>query len=575
MKNKGITLIALVITIIILLILAGIAISSLTGSGLFNKSKEAKKISDYTSAKEMIELKLMEVQVDCTERKVEYTITEIANNIEEDTTITIEKYYNGNTASIKTGVTKNIVNLEGIVVSVDQYSEYKFLIGKSGNIEGVTTGTIDDTTGKEAFKPEEEFVKEMFKDTDESKLTYEIKSRTGTNLEVTVTITNDKGLKEIELLNEQDDRGNNIIIQCNGKNTITKDCTIQIGEEYKVKITSKDGKEKIETILIEELIEVGSVIIGNGATATTSVEDNSTTRGIPLYIIINAKIITSTEGEKACTITNKADTTKVTPYQITKNGTYTFIVSGTHGEKTITEEVEVKVNKYQSAPNLVKYDAGEWTQEEIAELQDKSLYDINIDRSYGSGLKVDNSDRVGFTFGGFTYSGDPNHMTEINEGTIITNRNQSVDPMDGFGSPKYEGWVIYKTEQKEDENGNKITNPDGSPKVYVKSIIHAGSPENFAYYNSDPYTQQLNRRAVYILSSGLRNTSFNTSPNNTSNVLNPRNWDMYKDKELDRKGYIDRVEMAQYSDDDHPSGMGSRFVYATSYDGGYEYIYDR
>lgn len=40
-KQRGITLIALIITIILLLILAGIAISSLTGSGLLSKSTEA------------------------------------------------------------------------------------------------------------------------------------------------------------------------------------------------------------------------------------------------------------------------------------------------------------------------------------------------------------------------------------------------------------------------------------------------------------------------------------------------------------------------------------------------------
>ena len=44
-EQKGITLVALVITIIILLILAGISIASLTGSGLFNKTKEAKNAS--------------------------------------------------------------------------------------------------------------------------------------------------------------------------------------------------------------------------------------------------------------------------------------------------------------------------------------------------------------------------------------------------------------------------------------------------------------------------------------------------------------------------------------------------
>ena len=43
-KNNGITLIALVITIIVLLILAGVAISMLSGeNGILNKAKEAKE----------------------------------------------------------------------------------------------------------------------------------------------------------------------------------------------------------------------------------------------------------------------------------------------------------------------------------------------------------------------------------------------------------------------------------------------------------------------------------------------------------------------------------------------------
>ena len=44
-KVRGITLISLVITIIILLILAGITIATLTNSGLFEKSKTAKEVS--------------------------------------------------------------------------------------------------------------------------------------------------------------------------------------------------------------------------------------------------------------------------------------------------------------------------------------------------------------------------------------------------------------------------------------------------------------------------------------------------------------------------------------------------
>ena len=45
-NNKGITLVALVITIVILLILAGISISTLTNTGIFEKAKDEKKASE-------------------------------------------------------------------------------------------------------------------------------------------------------------------------------------------------------------------------------------------------------------------------------------------------------------------------------------------------------------------------------------------------------------------------------------------------------------------------------------------------------------------------------------------------
>ena len=52
LKNKGITLIALVITIIILLILAGISISALTNQGLFKNAKEAKNRTENSQKEE-------------------------------------------------------------------------------------------------------------------------------------------------------------------------------------------------------------------------------------------------------------------------------------------------------------------------------------------------------------------------------------------------------------------------------------------------------------------------------------------------------------------------------------------
>lgn len=51
-KQKGITLVALVITIIILLILAGISIASLTQTGLFGKAQQAQKESENAQEEE-------------------------------------------------------------------------------------------------------------------------------------------------------------------------------------------------------------------------------------------------------------------------------------------------------------------------------------------------------------------------------------------------------------------------------------------------------------------------------------------------------------------------------------------
>lgn len=63
-KNKGITLIALVITIIVLLILAGVTIATLTGdNGLLQKATSAKEQTKSAEAEEQIKLIYAEYQI--------------------------------------------------------------------------------------------------------------------------------------------------------------------------------------------------------------------------------------------------------------------------------------------------------------------------------------------------------------------------------------------------------------------------------------------------------------------------------------------------------------------------------
>ena len=57
LREKGITLIALVITIIVLLILAGVSIATLTGdNGILTQSKKSKISTELSSYKEQVEI---------------------------------------------------------------------------------------------------------------------------------------------------------------------------------------------------------------------------------------------------------------------------------------------------------------------------------------------------------------------------------------------------------------------------------------------------------------------------------------------------------------------------------------
>ena len=61
-QTRGITLVALVVTIIVLLILAGISIQAITNTGLFSSASQAKKESQRAQVTEWLNLKLIEEQ---------------------------------------------------------------------------------------------------------------------------------------------------------------------------------------------------------------------------------------------------------------------------------------------------------------------------------------------------------------------------------------------------------------------------------------------------------------------------------------------------------------------------------
>ncbi len=64
LREQGITLVALVVTIILLLILAGISIQAITNTGIFAQAENAKRASEIASIKEKISLDIYEKQLE-------------------------------------------------------------------------------------------------------------------------------------------------------------------------------------------------------------------------------------------------------------------------------------------------------------------------------------------------------------------------------------------------------------------------------------------------------------------------------------------------------------------------------
>ena len=82
MKNqKGITIITLVVTIIILIILAGVSINMLFGErGIITKAKEVAKMQEIETIKEEIRIKILEQEIETEGQVTQVEIETILSN---------------------------------------------------------------------------------------------------------------------------------------------------------------------------------------------------------------------------------------------------------------------------------------------------------------------------------------------------------------------------------------------------------------------------------------------------------------------------------------------------------------
>lgn len=141
MRNqKGITLIALVITIIVLLILAGVSIAMLTGeNGILTNATEAQAKTDYNNAVEKIDIALQAIK------------TEALANLVDDTEYEAAKDTNLVTAdvvgSVKTDKGYTISGTDTITIKYENAATSVMVEGSIAFTDEKPSGAITSATG--------------------------------------------------------------------------------------------------------------------------------------------------------------------------------------------------------------------------------------------------------------------------------------------------------------------------------------------------------------------------------------------------------------------------------------------
>ena len=214
-RNKGITLVALVITIIILLILAGITISQLTNNGLFEKAKQSQKRYGEAEAKEKLQMALMTAAADKQQNK-NYNKNEYLTKKLEDEKFTVND---------------NIVIVGNYCFEIDRDKlEIVKSMGESKNNVLISYSVYDNQDNE--------------------------------NIKTKVKFYNEKGITSIEL-------PDGTIIDGEGKKEVIIDCTTNTSTSEQFKVTLNDNSE----------IESNLKITENGIKETfkikeTNIEDN-------------------------------------------------------------------------------------------------------------------------------------------------------------------------------------------------------------------------------------------------------------------------------------------------------------
>ena len=212
-SNTAITLVALVITIIVLLILAGVTLNMVIGeNGIFGKANNAKNKTEVAQYEEELRMCILELQTDEATKGTTFGIDTVRNNLVQK----VNELQNTNDIEIITE--EGNATIEGI------YKGYEFIID-----EKYVAHIGDKATGIRILT------------------SIEPKGWTQGPVKVTITIKSNNGIAKIKPENEKE-------IDVGGKTeyVITKE-NIEENTTYKYDITDSQGTQASKTVEINTI----------------------------------------------------------------------------------------------------------------------------------------------------------------------------------------------------------------------------------------------------------------------------------------------------------------------------------
>ena len=342
-NKSGITLIALIVTIIVLLIISGIVINSITGSnGILTNSKNAVNKYQKAQAEEAVGLLLQEYQMENANSNISF---EDWLKKMRDETGEIEDYENQGDGTI--AITKDgyivFVDIDGTHIIEDRETE------KVGGVQPEVTAKLYSTDGKEI--------------TDQSTVIE--------NEYVTITVNNKKKLDSLDSIKVYNAGGKEITEKSDtpvGDNKADASLKLTAKGKYVIRVKgSKKGlqRSKVVTIDVENLPDapvdnlqgtyklytINGTEISNEKHAkevltlkltNIAAYDKVDTEYVKL-VKDGTEIAKITDNSSNKIIGDNSDNTGVASYYITENGTYTATIAASkYGlEKTTTFDIEV------------------------------------------------------------------------------------------------------------------------------------------------------------------------------------------------------------------------------------------